>query len=398
MGAVGNVQAALKKPQVRIVFFGGLVLVVIFAVFAINLMNRQPDIPEPSEVVRPSVTARGEPSPVADPAYDQRIREENTRAAAAAEASGENFMPAPRSGGEVAAVEPMVEATATPAPAPAPQPVDPQAYQQRLAEIEQARQRHEAAVQARVVAMNRQVDLISARWNEGGHQSVAVAPAQLPVATDAAALDAGALAPGATAIAFAGDVFLGVTLNEVVSDDAVSLPQARVLSGPLTGSTLLGELQVSQNTAAASAVIRFTQVRLPGGGGTLPIEAIAVDPATRRARTPAEVDRHTWSRLGATFVATAAGTYAEVLQQGGRNESVVVGGSGFDGAYIQRDAYTDRQMATIAAGRTLQAAVNPLAQSASRPPTIRIASNLQIGVMLMSDFAPTLNRESGVAP
>lgn len=388
-----GLQTALSNPRARL----GLAVMAAIAVVTIVLLMTfvgGDDVGMASDLPPPATPSSSMIAPMeGDPLYDAAVAQVNQEGVTEARMDGGSFIPAPRAA-TAAEVMPAIEAPAEQGEVMVPQAVveygDPAAFQMRQEEIRAAEEAHRQAVQAHAERMAEQVSLLSQRWRgAGGHFSLDVESPDAPIEPDASSAPGAQRTSGATfsssPLALRGDMHLGVTIGELVSDDAATHAQAMILSGPLAGSQLFGSLEANLQGGAASGTIAFDSLRLPGGATTLPIKAIAVNPATRRANTVGDVDRHTFSRIGATALGAATGAYAEALSQGGRNENLVTGGLG--DAVVQRDAFTDGQIARIAGARTLQSVGADIASRANRPPTITIANGTEIGILWLEDVA-----------
>lgn len=386
-----GLQTALANPRARLSLVAmGVILVVTVVILA--TFSGNDDVVMKSDVIPPTPPGAGPGVRVdGDPFYDAAVAQENQEGAQQARDSGVSFVPAPR-----AEVAPKAPIAPTAPVVDEPQPLieygDTSALQARQEEIRAAEEAHRQAVQAHAARMTEQIGLLSGRWRSGGgHFSIepdieaSASQAAAPRASIASTAGPGTAESG-TPLVMRGEMHLGITIGELVSDDITRHAQATILSGPLAGAEIFGKLEANLQAGAASGTIVFDAIRVPGGAGTLPIKAVAVDPRTRRASTVGDVDHHTMSRLGATALGAATGAYAEALSQGGRDENLVTGG--FGDSIVQREAYTDGQIARIAGARTLQAVGSDIASRASRPPTITIANGTEIGILWLEDFIP----------
>jgi len=156
--------------------------------------------------------------------------------------------------------------------------------------------------------------------------------------------------------------------------------RARVLSGPAKGAVLSGQIQVGQR--AEGGLLRFTQLTPADGGPTVAIDAVAVDPHTSRTAVATDVNRHTVSRMGALFLSSVLGGVSEAMLRGGQQETVVSTGQT---TVVQRDAYTDRDLALIGLGRVGTNAAGMVGTAVNRPPTVRLRAGTEIGVLFLQD-------------
>lgn len=388
-----NFKKAMSHGPTRLMFLGGIGLAGIVMVIGFSMMRGgKPSADNSAELQSVPVPTGTVTSaqPVDTAQYEQLTAASNAQAVEQAKATGATAMPIPRVG------QAQPEAVAPPVVGP-PQPAtqdqvqstavaaDPQAAQQ----AQQAAAERERALQARYNTMAKQFDLLVARWPRAGERGeLATQRIQLaeesPAAVGAVSATNTVVASSDTSTAptiRANEVFLGVTTSLANTDDAMPLVRARILSGPAKGAELLGTLETSKN--AQGAMLRFTMLTPANGGASIAIDAIAVDPTTQRTSVATDVNRHTVSRFSALFFSSVLGGVSEALMKGGQAENVYsTGGT----AVVQRDPYSDRQLALIGVGKVGVNGAGMMQSAVTRIPTVTLKGGSEIGVLFLKDL------------
>ena len=393
MATIGEKKAGFKKAmsdgRTRLVFFGGMALAFIVAVVALNSVLRGPSKGDGNAQLREAPTpserspAYGGNQPVNTQAYERLTEESDAQAVADAKASGGTAMPVPRVG--------MAEPEAAP-PAVMPAAASPGSTDESSAKsteaanaIAAAQQAHEAELGKRYERMATQYDRLLQRWSTGREAESMRAPEvaeppQSAVVTAAVPMNPESADAGAPSIR-ANETALAVSISEANTDDQMPIVRARLLSGPAKGALLLGSIEVPQGNGSSNALIRFNLLA-PENGQSVAIDAIAIDPRTSRASVASSVNRHTVSRLGALFFSSILGGVSEGLLKGGQQERIVTTGQN---VVVQRDAYSDRDLAMIGLGRVGTNGAQMMQGAINRRPTVKLNLNTEIGVLFLQD-------------
>lgn len=379
-----NIKAALGDGKTRTIYIGGLLIVVAVAGFSIWSFSAKKSAPRggvpASEVAKlPTV----QPTAPADsagkgstPIYDKLIQEQNQREAEKAKQEGGSAVPIMRSGAEQKpAAQPQ------PAPQAAPQPQ----YQQDTRHEDE--QRRQQAIATRTQAMKNQVNLLITAWAPKEHTNLVVmkeAPRSDAQAGQAGASGTATAVNAATSrppIKKAGDTCYAV-LDTAVNTDEPSPVTATILQcGELDQAKIVGKIEVAQN--AQKAVLRFTNINVPGQPASLPMDGVAIDEATRRTALASDVDNHYFLRYGALFASAFLGGVGEALLKGGQDEQIVTTQTG---AVVQRKAYDSKQLVLAGIGNVGKQAGSNMGSVFNRPPTIKIDAGIGIGILFMSDL------------
>lgn len=385
-----NLSKALNDPRTRLVFFGGLGLALMVMMFAVARLSSDGPVGDAEvQVAHVAVPNGAQPStqPVNTQVYEELTSQAEQASVAQAKQSEGTAMPIPRVGEAPPASNPADDQATLPrdggSTVGTAQPAQDDQQQRILQMEEQLRQQ-------RYAAMARQFDLLVGRWGSsaGEFQSQRVqTPAEVPP-TEVSS-PATRVSPQEPAVASgiasqpliqANTLSLGVTLSESNTDDALPLVRARVLSGPAKGALISGQIQVGPR--AEGGLVRFTQLTPANGGAAVAIDAVAVDPRTARASVASDVDKHTVSRMGALFLSSVLGGVSEAMLRGGQQETVIANGQT---TLVQREAYSDRDLALIGVGRVGSNAAGLVESAVNRPPTVRLRAGTEIGVLFLQD-------------
>lgn len=378
------------------VTLGAMGIVIIGVIVAIAISSTQ--APPASAIAPPGGAAKlaeGAVGGEGNPQYNQELASENRRRGEAAASAGESFIPTPV--GEVAPEAPIRPAeTAAPLEKPeppsttvslpsapmhpeaeSPRPVpayaggvtpreDPAAMTQYLADLEKAWRvsPHGRQSAARVATSASEPDSDGAANAPGD-----AAPRSLPD-------EHGAGRPASMPIAV-GDVLYAVNAYEVNSDIG-SRAVARVVAGPLRDATFLGQFKLE----GEFLVLEYNALALPDGT-VLDIEAVAVDPSTRRMATRSDIDRHTLARWGAFLAGTWLGTYGEKLEQAGTTTVTTAGGGGTT-TVTEHPALDAGEINLIAVGRLGKEIASEVRGGLDRAPTVRLAADAELAVLVLA--------------
>lgn len=169
-----------------------------------------------------------------------------------------------------------------------------------------------------------------------------------------------------------GEIFYSV-LEIGIDTDEISPVRATVIqSGILKGAVLIGR----PSRVGEKAVIEFNKLAL--NGKDYSINVIAVDPETMRTGIADGVDRHTFERYFKLATAAVISGYSEALT--GTTTRTYSDGSKEEGRNALPNA--SDQLA-YAAGKVGEAMLPTFTKDFSRPPTITVNGNKELGIMFM---------------
>jgi type IV secretory pathway VirB10-like protein len=181
-------------------------------------------------------------------------------------------------------------------------------------------------------------------------------------------------------LAKAGTIFNAV-LETGIDSDEPSPVLAKIVSGDLKGTRLIGGIQLS----GEKVIVTFSTASIPSMPTSIKINTVAVDPGTSRVGLASDVDRHYFLRYGVLLGAAFMGTYADIIAAQGVNTNVV------DGVVVtSKDPLTAKEKNLQAIGSVGKELANETRQSVrGLKPTVTVNSGSAIGVLLMEDLYST---------
>jgi len=223
---------------------------------------------------------------------------------------------------------------------------------------------------ADIVAARRQPTLAVMRADEktvaSSIQQRAAEPSAVPPQSRAPLVAAGRVLYGRTTI--------------MATTEAPGPVLAEVLSEPLLGATLIGAFQATDN----GMVISFNQITLPGQSPKT-ISALAVDPATTSYNVADDVDRRLWSRLVLPAAAAFVSGLGAALSQ--PRVGLTVGSS-----YVvtERSESTTQQSVAAGLGTAAGSVAQMLQQGAANArPIVTTNANREIGILFLTPIEAT---------
>ena len=176
----------------------------------------------------------------------------------------------------------------------------------------------------------------------------------------------------------AGTVMNAVLETEINSDEP-SPVLARIVSGELKGTRLIGQIgQVGEKV-----VVQFSTANIPGLPNSVKISAVAVDPNSSRTALASDVDRHYFKKYGIMFAAAFLGGYADAIGQS--NRTTIIDPSG--GATVVQGQLTPKDINRQALGSVGKAiATSTQKETENLKPTITVNSGIAVGILLMDDL------------
>lgn len=378
----------------------------------VNLSSTQP--PPTDEMSNSSGDENARNEQIRQNAEQQRVQEaENKGSSSFHSASGVRFestspensdIRPPELGGQTDIVKPPPEPVVVQAPPPPPPEVNQEALQAYYQAIEGAidgvRMRRVPAqptdlTYTRIAAVNAaqamvddfELQMKKLELDEQLNAVKAASDAKKQQPGQQQGSNAQAIQPP-TLLAGKGDVVVATNLLSV-NTDVPGPVTAQIITGPLAGSLLLGQVTRQDERA----ILTFNNVRLPKEYGELSvgISAISLDANDLRLGNATDVDRHIFLRYGVRPAMAALATAAQALtSQSNRGRTIVLPNGST--VYEQGEGLQGRDFAYVglgAAAQQLQADIN------SKPiqPTVRVAPNEMIGVLFLSDvLAPQVGQ------
>lgn len=180
-----------------------------------------------------------------------------------------------------------------------------------------------------------------------------------------------------TPMAKAGTIFNAV-IETAVNSDEDSPVLARVVSGPLKGTRLIGTFK---NLGEKVAVV-FTTANIPSLDKTVKLNAYAIDTNTSRTALADDVDHHYFLRYGVLLATSFVSGYAQALQQSGSTTT-----TSLTGTTTTNPTYSASQLNKAALGQVgTQVSSDIKQQYNNLKPTIYVNSGTAVGILLMEDL------------
>jgi len=173
----------------------------------------------------------------------------------------------------------------------------------------------------------------------------------------------------------AGNVMFGV-LTIGLNTDEKSPIMARIISGQLKGSTLMGSF-TRENT---KVMIKFDRLNMPGQKSTISIDLVAIDPSTARTVVAGHVNHHYLLKYGSLFASGFLGSLGQALTN---SNSFCIGGVCFQ----QHSGFSTAQQVMIGLGGVGTQIGNKIGTKENTAPTVSIPAGTSIGLLLMNDFS-----------
>ena len=183
---------------------------------------------------------------------------------------------------------------------------------------------------------------------------------------------------GAIPISKAGDIHVAV-LETGVNSDEPSPILAKIVSGPLKGTRLIGSI----NVTGEKVVLAFTTASIPRHPKSVGIQAVAIDANTSRTALATSVDNHYFLKYGVLLGATFLGGYADALTN--NNKTTIVQ----NGQVIQipDGGMNTKELTQQGLGSVGKELANQAKQtSQALKPTITVDSGTAMGILILSDF------------
>jgi type IV secretory pathway VirB10-like protein len=180
-------------------------------------------------------------------------------------------------------------------------------------------------------------------------------------------------------IAKAGTIFNAI-LESGINSDEPSPILAKIISGPLNGTELIGSIQ----TVGEKVVLQFSVANIPSQQASQSISAVAIDPATTRTALASDVDHHYLAKYGVLFASSFLSGWSKAIMA----SNTVTQTNPLTGTPI----VTQGQLSTVDINKVaignVGTAIADQAKTMTQDikPTIKVNSGMAIGVLLMSDL------------
>lgn len=172
---------------------------------------------------------------------------------------------------------------------------------------------------------------------------------------------------------------LNAVLETAVNSDEPGPILAKVISGPLKGTRLIGSMQ----NVGEKVVLQFSTANMPNLSTSVKMSGVAVDPDTTRTALASDVNHHYFLRYGVMLGAAFLQGWANAI---GR-QNTTVSTSPFGGTTVTQGDLTSGQINKQALGQVGQQLANNVSQETQNmKPTVKVDSGIAIGILMMEDL------------
>jgi len=175
----------------------------------------------------------------------------------------------------------------------------------------------------------------------------------------------------------AGTIVPAVMMTAINSDEPGPV-LAEVVTGPLKGARLIGELKAANQTVT----VQFTQLSMPGAVKTYQISSYAVDANTARTGLATDVNNHYFLRYGLQLAAAFISGYGQAVQNMGSTTTT----SALGGSTTTYGSLSHKQIGESALGSVGETLGQNLKQDSNKAPTVTVDSGTSVGILFMADF------------
>lgn len=175
----------------------------------------------------------------------------------------------------------------------------------------------------------------------------------------------------------AGTIFNAILESSIDSDEP-SPVLARIVSGDLKGTRLIGSVQ----TVGEKVLIQFTTANIPQLGSSVKLSSYAVDPNTSRTALADNVNHHYILKYGVLLASSFLGGYADAISR--QNTTTT---QGLLGPIVTQGELSTSQINKAALGGVGKAVASDAQQQFTNlKPTITVNSGAPIGILLVDDL------------
>jgi intracellular multiplication protein IcmE len=199
-------------------------------------------------------------------------------------------------------------------------------------------------------------------------------------------------APPEQVILKAGDIAFAI-LETAVNSDEPGPVMAKIVSGPLQGSKVIGQMALA-GVNAEKATLNFTVLNMPSSPKSIAFSAVAIDPETSRTAMATDVDHHYLLRYGSMLGGAFLEGMGNAVTEGIKNPGLTQTSSG--GAVAPAPNPVDTRQQVITGLGNMGAKIGENLNVFNRPSTITIKSGTSMGLLLLADL--TLGTPAGTVP
>lgn len=179
-------------------------------------------------------------------------------------------------------------------------------------------------------------------------------------------------------LAKAGTVFNAI-LETAINSDEPSPVLAKIVSGELKGTKLIGQIQ----TVGEKVVLQFSTANIPNMPSSIKLSAYAVNPTTSRTALADDIDHHYFLKYGVMLASSFLGGYADAISR--KNSTTTVNPLG--GVTVTQGELSNSDINKQALGSVGKAVSSDAQQQFQNiKPTIYVNSGSAIGILLTDDL------------
>lgn len=175
----------------------------------------------------------------------------------------------------------------------------------------------------------------------------------------------------------AGDICFAIIDTSINSDEPGPV-MARIVSGPLKGSKVMGSFQRQGQVL----MLTFNTLNIPGVPETISFDAVAVDPMTARTALATDVDNHYLTKYVTQFAAAFLQGMGQAVQTSLGTPNLNSSGSA---TIASTTLATTQDQLIVGAGQVGQAIAADINQ-ANIQPTVTLDAGTGVGLLIMSDL------------
>ena len=247
---------------------------------------------------------------------------------------------------------------------------------ERMAAMQEQRLK---AIETVAQAMEEQTKAAFNAWNDVPVQSYNIGVWELEKQTsdDSDEVDARPV------IVKAGTILFGILETSVNSDEPGPI-LAKIIQPPFKDAKLIGTMQIPGDKAE-KITLKFDTLNIPNEPLSSKINAVAIDPDTARTALATDVNHHYLLKWGTLFGSAFLEGYSKAVGKSGTtSQSVQIPGQATT-TTTNTPNLSGRQQLFEGLGEVGSKWGEQLKQTSSRSPTIKIASGIGIGILILSD-------------
>lgn len=413
-----NIKGLFTNPKTRvgIVVVGGILLgCVAFGLMRANSNNNKPLPAQAGANIPTAPVVNTTPGSSNDPNYNALVGQDNAAKIDQAEKSGTSVLPVLTKNTNIDKTDPFdnLNKDKVEKPVETPEPVAPPVMQpapvvqqpvMQPVQIQQPQVQQAPMDTQSMQNMSNQLAIYMKSWqanpgyqeisyaqpptqqgqgqqvNNNGQANLGGQQQQAPNSTQASQNSVASVSKNTkqgAAFVRAGTIVPGVMLTALNSDEPGPV-LVEIVSGPLKGARMIGEMQASNQTITVS----MSKLSMPGANQTFSTSSYLVDPNTSRTGIATDVNNHYFLRYGLQLAAAFITGYGEAVQ----NMGAVTTTSALGGTTTTYPSLSHKQIGESALGEVGQTLGQNLRQDSNKAPTVSVASGTPVGILFMADF------------